>query len=145
MFTYRLDAVAGKLIPGEAPTPAAREGAGPRHIAFHPSGTFAYVVNELDSTVAAYRYDGVRGGLVPFQVLSSLPDTFVQNSRAAEIAVSADGRFVYASNRGAENIAVYAVDQTSGGLSSVGWQASGGKTPRFLCPEPFREAFVCGQ
>jgi 6-phosphogluconolactonase len=136
VFTYRLDTNAGKLIAAEAPAPEAREGAGPRHIVFHPTGAFAYVINELDSTVTAYGYDGPRGALTPFQVISALPDTFVKNSRAAEIAVSTDGRFVYASNRGHDSIAIFAVDQTSGRLTPVGWQASGGKTPRFFALSP---------
>jgi 6-phosphogluconolactonase len=68
------------------------------------------VINELDSTVTACRCDAAHGRLEPFQILSSLPDTFVGNSRASEIEISADGRFVYASNRGYDSIAIFAVD-----------------------------------
>lgn len=72
-----------------------REGAEPRHIAFHPANRLAYIVNELDSTVSAYRFDPQTGVVTPFQIVSTLPDTYVGNSQAAEIAVSCDGRFVY--------------------------------------------------
>ena len=105
-------------------------------MAFHPSAPYAYVVNELDSTVAAYRYDRDRGALEPFQVLPALPDTFVGNSRAAEIAVSADGRCVYVSNRGHDSVAAFAIDAATGRLAPRQWIASGGRTPRFFAPDP---------
>ncbi|MGW1424224.1 lactonase family protein [Bradyrhizobium manausense] len=131
VFTYRIDAEKGKLVLASKPVQA-REGAGPRHIAFHPTGKLAYVVNELDSTVTAYRFDPASGALSPFQVVSAVPDSFTGNSRAAEIAVSADGRYVYASNRGNDSLAIYAIDAASGRLAPRGWTPSGGKTPRFF-------------
>jgi 6-phosphogluconolactonase (cycloisomerase 2 family) len=135
-FIFRLDAETGKLSAVERAVAEAREGAGPRHIAFHPSNRFAYVINELDSTVMACRFDAGTGGLAPFQVLTALPDSFVGNSRAAEIAVSATGRFVYASNRGYDSIAVFAVDGLTGRLAATGWHLTGGRTPRFFAPSP---------
>lgn len=135
-FVFRLDATTGKLAAVEGGVAEAREGAGPRHIAFHPSNRFAYIVNELDSTVTSCRFDAETGRLTPMQVLSALPDSFVGNSRAAEIAVSASGRFVYASNRGHESVAAFAVDETTGRLTAAGWQPSGGRTPRFFALSP---------
>jgi len=135
VFTYRIDAENKKLVLATKPAQA-REGAGPRHVAFHPSGRLAYVINELDSTVTGYRFDPANGALAPFQVVSALPDTFTGNSRAAEIAVSADGRFVYASNRGYDTIAAFAIDAATGRLSPAGWTPSGGKTPRFFALGP---------
>lgn len=126
----------GELRPAEAPPLACREGAGPRHIAFHPERPFAYVVNELDSTVVACRFDAGSGSLQAVQVRPALPDDFTGHSRAAEIEVSRDGRHVYASNRGADNIAVFEVDQGSGGLRWLGAFATGGKTPRFFTITP---------
>jgi 6-phosphogluconolactonase (cycloisomerase 2 family) len=131
VLTYRIDVEKRKLVEASKPVQA-REGAGPRHVAFHPGGKLAYVVNELDSTVTAYHFDPANGALTPFQIVSAVPDTFTGNSRAAEIAVSADGRHVYASNRGNDSIAIYAIDAANGRLSSVGWTLSGGKTPRFF-------------
>jgi 6-phosphogluconolactonase len=134
VFAYRFDAGAGKLFPaGAAPS---REGAGPRHVSLHPSNAFAYVVNELDSTITAYSFDARTGALSPFQVVSALPDTFIGRSRAAEIAVSPDGRFVYASNRGHDSIAVLAVDQPSGRLTNIGCAECRGRTPRFFATDP---------
>ncbi|MFE0756991.1 lactonase family protein [Inquilinus sp. NPDC058860] len=135
LFTYRIDPETAKLLPA-APQVKAREGAGPRHVAFHPQGPWAYVINELDSTVTAYRFDRGTGALQPFQLLSALPDSFAGNSRASEIAVSADGRFLFVSNRGHDSIAVFAVEAASGRLSPKAWQASEGRTPRFFALDP---------
>lgn len=134
VFSFRFEA--GRLTPAASPWLDAREGAGPRHLAFHPTAPWAYVVNELDSTVTACRYDAATGGLAAFQVLSSLPDHFTGNSRASEIEVSRDGRFVYASNRGCDGIAVFAIDTASGRLAWRGAVASGGRTPRFFTGSP---------
>lgn len=131
VFTYRIDSEKGKLVLAGKPIQA-REGAGPRHVAFHPGGRLAYIVNELDSTVTAYQFDPETGALAPFQIVSAVPDAYTGNSRAAEIAVSADGRFVYASNRGDDSIAAFAIDPASSRLSPIGWTKTGGKTPRFF-------------
>jgi 6-phosphogluconolactonase (cycloisomerase 2 family) len=135
IFTFRLDGENKKLIQAGNPVEA-REGAGPRHIAFHPNGRLAYVINELDSTVTAYRFDPATGALEPFQFLSALPDFFTGNSRGSEIAISADGRFLYASNRGYDSIAMFEVEQTDGRLTAKSWQISNGKTPRFFAIDP---------
>jgi 6-phosphogluconolactonase len=126
----------GVLTPAPAPFAQTREGAGPRHIAFRPDGAFAYVVNELDSTVTTYRHDAATGALQPLQILSSLPSTYTGNSRAAAIAVDATGRTLYTSNRGHDSIAVFRIDPASGLLSLVGAEASQGRTPRFFTLSP---------
>ena len=135
VFTYRIDAASKKLLPAADPVHA-REGSGPRHIAFNPEGRVAYVINELDSTVTAYRFDPNNGSLTPFQIVSSLPDTFTGNSRASEIAVSHDGRFVYASNRGYDSVVIFAVDPLNSRLVPKSWQTTDGKTPRFFAIDP---------
>ena len=130
VFVFRFDK--GQLTPAGNPWMDTREGAGPRHVAFHPMKPFAYVVNELDSTVVACRFDTDTGALLPLQVLSSLPETFTGNSRASEIAVSPDGRTLYASNRGYDSIAVFQIDMETGILSFREASLSYGKTPRFF-------------
>jgi 6-phosphogluconolactonase len=136
VFTVRIDASAGKLARVDAGTPRSRDGSGPRHVAFHPTRSFAYVVGELDSTVTAYHFDPTTGRLTPFQVVPTLPDTFVGDSRAAEVAVSHGGRFLYASNRGHDSVATFSINQNDGRLTSVGWTQSQGKTPRFFAMDP---------
>ena len=92
---------------------ASRPGAGPRHIAFHPTRPLAWLVNELDSTVSTLEWtDGL---LKPVQVLSTLPDFFTGANTAAAIVVSKDGRFAYCSNRGHDSVAVFSVDSCAAG------------------------------
>jgi 6-phosphogluconolactonase (cycloisomerase 2 family) len=136
VFVFRLDALGGKLVPAQAPWVDAREASGPRHIDFHPALPCAYVVNELDSSITTYRFNRESGALTPMQILSSLPPTYTGNSRAAEIAVHASGRFVYASNRGHDSIAAYTVDLTTGQLAHAGWFSTQGRTPRFFTIDP---------
>lgn len=142
---FALDPRTGKLTQ-TAGSVAAREGAGPRHVAFHPTNAFAYVVNELDSTVTAYRFDSAAGALAAFQVVTTLPDTFVGNSRAAEIAVAPAGNFLYASNRGHDSIATFGIEAGTGRLTQQGWTDARGKTPRFFALDaPGRLLFVANE
>lgn len=134
IFSFRFDN--GKLLPADQPFVTTREGAGPRHLALHPHAPFAYVVNELDSTVTTYRFDPTNGSLKPLQVLPSLPSTFTGNSRASEIEVDRSGRFLYASNRGYDSVAAFSIDQGTGLLSPVEFMPTDGKTPRFFTLTP---------
>ncbi|WP_273820390.1 lactonase family protein [Pseudomonas asplenii] len=134
VFSFRFDH--GKLVPAEQPFVTTREGAGPRHLALPPKAAFAYVINELDSTVTTYRFDAHSGALTALQILPSVPATFTGNSRASEIEVDRSGRFLYASNRGYDSIAVFAIDQGSGLLSPVEFTPTTGKTPRFFTLAP---------
>jgi 6-phosphogluconolactonase len=134
IFSFRFDN--GTLIPAAQPFVTTREGAGPRHLALHPTAPFAYVINELDSTVTTYRFNPQDGSLKPLQVVTSLPSTFTGNSRASEIEVDRSGRFVYASNRGYDSVAAFAIDQGTGLLSPVEFMPTDGKTPRFFTLTP---------
>ncbi|RMR07903.1 6-phosphogluconolactonase [Pseudomonas syringae pv. helianthi] len=133
VFAFRFSA--GRLA-ATIPGVAARETAGPRHVAFHPKGNLAYVVNELDSTITTYSYDAESGTLSPKQILTTLPQSYTGNSRAAGIQVDREGRFVYASNRGYDSIAVFAVDPVNGLLDFREAAHSGGCTPRFFTLTP---------
>lgn len=135
-FVFSLDAASGKLVPAAPPSVASRPGAGPRHADFHPTKPCAYVLNELDSTIATYRFDGERGALTPLQVITTLPPSFTGNNTTSEIVVAASGRFVYASNRGHDSLAIFAIDDAAGTLAPVGWEPTQGKTPRFFTVEP---------
>ncbi|SEJ74086.1 lactonase family protein [Achromobacter sp. NFACC18-2] len=132
VFLYGLDVDGVSAEP--ACVAATREGAGPRHAVFHPSGRWLYVVNELDNTVAAYTLEA--GALRPFQVLTTLPDTYTGNSRAAGIAMARHGLHLYASNRGDDSIAVFRVDPASGWLAPLQHVHTHGKTPRFCTLSP---------
>src|SRR5262245_32807999 len=136
VFVFHLTAASGKLTPNDPPFVATRAGDGPRHIAFHPQMPLAYVINELSSSVTTYRFDAQRGGLQPIQILPSVPASYTANNTGAEIAVAPSGRVVYASNRGHDSIAIFAVDRRDGTLTSVGWAPTQAKSPRFFCLDP---------
>ena len=133
VFIFRFEN--GRLTPTEQGSVKARPGAGPRHLAFHPRLPIAWVLDELDSTATTYRWDGERGALTPMQVITTLPTDFTGASAAAEIAVSADGRFVYCSNRGHDSVTTFAVDP-NGLLAAVGWDATQGRGPRYIGLDP---------
>jgi 6-phosphogluconolactonase (cycloisomerase 2 family) len=125
---FRLDAL-GKLHGLPDATVRLRWGCGPRHLRFHPTLPYLYILNELDSTIVSAKFDARTGGIEPFQVLPSQSDVYTQIHRASEIDVSPDGRFVYASNRGQNTIGVFAV-AADGRLSPVQFADAGGKVPR---------------
>ena len=127
-FTF--DATTGILTPNATQQVNAASGAGPRHIAFHPNGHFAYVLNETNSTVATYAFDATQGTLSVIDTQSSLPSGFTGTNTAAEIWIHPSGAWLLASNRGADDIAVFSVDATTSKLASKDFTASGGTTPR---------------
>ena len=143
IFVFRFDAGRGKLASCDPPSVKARYGAVPRHIAFHPSGPYAYLVNEQDSTVNACLWDAARGGLKPFQRVPTTPADYVGDNMAAEIAILPSGKFLYASNRGHESIVIYSVDPANGTIEPVGWEPVRGKKPRFFCLSPDAGRLYC--
>ena len=136
VFVFRLDAAAGKLVANDPPWVTTRAGAGPRHVDFHPRAPYAYVLNELDSSMTTYRFDSGRGELKPMQIVPTIPDTYTGNNTAAEIAVARSGRFVYASNRGHNSIVIFGIDAASGRLTPLGWEPTQGMTPRYFGLDP---------
>jgi 6-phosphogluconolactonase len=115
---------------------AANPGAGPRHLTFHPTGRFLYVINELDSTLVVYRYDGERGSLDQVQVTASSPGGTGPTNYPADVHVSSSGRFLYASNRGHDTIAVFEIDASSGQLTAIQQVSTGGNWPRNFALDP---------
>jgi 6-phosphogluconolactonase len=131
IFVYRFDAANGSLSAAPTPFQVANPGSGPRHLTFHPSGKYVYLVEELTGSVSSYRYDAAAGKLTWIQRLSSLPAGFNGFAGSADIHVSPDGKFLYASNRGdANSIAIYRIDKKKGTLSAVGFTSVLGKAPR---------------
>ena len=130
IFVYRYGAASGTLEPDDPKAAVLAPGSGPRHLAWHPSGKIAYVISELGSTVTAFRYDAGRGALDAFQTVTTLPAGFSGPNKAAEVAVSPDGRFLYASNRGDDSLAVFSIDATSGTLTASDRVPAGGRAPR---------------
>ena len=116
---YRFGARTGSLSPGDSRLLKVDPGAGPRHFTFHPKGKFAYVVNEMQSSVLALRYDRP-GSLHVLQKISMLPADFKGRNDAAEVQVHPSGKFLYASNRGHDSIVAFRIDSETGRLSPTG-------------------------
>jgi 6-phosphogluconolactonase len=119
-----------------------KPGSGPRHIAFHPNGKFAYVMTELSSEVLVLHYEEKDGRFSEQQYISTIPDDFKETNDGSAIHVSADGQFVYAGNRGHNSIAVYKADQDSGVLTFVEWTSTEGNWPRDFVLDPTGEFLV---
>jgi 6-phosphogluconolactonase len=129
VMAYSFNAGSGKLSPAPVPFMQTTPGSGPRHMDFHPSGKFAYLVEEMSGTVSAYTYKN--GKLTFIQRISSLPAEYTGPKSGADIHVSPDGGFLYSSNRGESNtLAIYAIDRKTGRLTLKGHQSTVGKTPR---------------
>ena len=136
ILVYRFDAAKGTLTPNDPPAGKLAPGSGPRHVAFSPSGKFVYVVSELSNTVTAFSFDSAKGTLHEFQIISTLPKDFSGRNDDAEITVHPNGKWLFASNRGHDTIAVYAVNPSDGSLTSAGEFATGGKEPRHFTIDP---------
>jgi 6-phosphogluconolactonase len=136
LMVFRLDQEHGTLSPAVTPWAQLSPGAGPRHLAFHPRQPLAYVINELQSTITVCRYDGQQGEFAPFQTVSTLPAGYTGENLGAEIMVAPSGRFVYASNRGHDSVAIFAVGPATGQLSLVGHESTHGRGPRTFTIDP---------
>jgi 6-phosphogluconolactonase len=136
IMIYRFDSRSGKLTPNSAPWVKLKPGAGPRHFTFHPNDRFAYVINELDSTLTAFNYDSGSGSLKELQTVSTLPMGFSGENTSADVHVSPSGKFLYGSNRGHDSIVVFSIDQNTGRLTFVEHVSTEGKTPRNFTIDP---------
>jgi 6-phosphogluconolactonase len=136
IFSYRIDPSTGKMTPDNPPTTSVAAGAGPRHFAIHPNHRWAYSINEILSTITAFRYDNTRGTLSEIQTITTLPADFHGENTTAEIMIHPNGKFVYGSNRGNDSIAVYSVDRNSGKLTLVEHVPTQGKSPRNFAIDP---------
>ena len=142
VFAYPFDSAKGTL--GQDPhITKTNAGAGPRHLVFNSKGTLLYVINELQSSVTTYAYDPANGGLRELSTTSTLPEGFSGQSAAAEIALHPSGKFLYASNRGPDSIAVFSV-AAEGSLSRVEFVPVNGKTPRNFAIDPTGSWLLAG-
>jgi 6-phosphogluconolactonase len=147
VVVYELDPQQGRLIPRPASDARVTPGSGPRHIAFHPSAPFLYLISEMAATVTAFAYQPTTGQPREIQTVSTLPAGFTGFRSAAEIAIHPSGRFLYATNRsygssgepperGEDSIVWFGIDPGDGRLIRGGRAHTGGETPRNLVIEP---------
>ncbi|MFI2858343.1 lactonase family protein [Paenibacillus sp. JSM ZJ436] len=134
IMVSQIDAEAGKL--SNRHVVDLKQGAGPRHLAFHPDGQYAYVINELNSTITTFSYKAATGELTEQQTVSTLPAGFEGENGCAEIAVSKDGRTLYGSNRGHDSLAVYRIHPENGKLELLQHISTEGGHPRHFCMLP---------
>lgn len=146
ILAFKLNTENGELSLSDVPFANVASGAGPRHMDFHPSSRFAYVLNEFSSTIDAFDFDAGRGSFALINSVSTLPvDTKFKRpdfnptnpgyvpsgtNTTAEIKVHPKGKWLYVTNRGMDSIAVYSIDQVTGKLYPVEWVSSGGNVPR---------------
>lgn len=143
VMIYAFDAATGKLTPAKQPFAKSVDGAGPRHFTFHPNNKYAYLIEELSGTVVAYKYK--KGSLKNLQRISTMPAGDTSFAGSADIHVSPDGKFLYASNRSNSNtIAIFSINPKNGRLSMAGHQSTLGKTPRNFNFDPTGEFLLVG-
>lgn len=142
LFTYAIDPVTAALTPANPPFVAAEPGSGPRHFKFGADGRHAYCLSEMGSTAAVYNYDATRGALSPTQSISTLPAEYGAKW-GAEVRVHPNGKFLYASNRGHDSIAVFAIEPATGKLTLVEIVHTGGEVPRNFALSPNGKWLVC--
>ncbi len=136
VVVYHFASANGSLTANNPPFAKLAPGAGPRHLAFHPNGKFAYVLSEVNSSVTALAYDAKAGSFSTLQSLPTIPKTFTTLNETAEIVVHPSGKFLYASNRGHDSIAVFAIDSSKGTLTPAGDFPTQGKAPRNFALDP---------
>ena len=136
ILIYRFDPQTGKLRPGDFPYISLKPGSGPRHFTFHPDGRFAYVINELNSTVTVFKYKSVKGTLKEIQTISTLPEEFTGESNCADIHIHPNGKYLYGSNRGHNSIVIFSIDPSNGKLIQRGFTSTQGDFPRNFAIDP---------
>ena len=146
VFSYKFDVSSGRISDADKPYAEVRPGCGPRHIAFHPSGKYVYVSEELTSTVAVFSYDKEKGALdVISDSVACLPSSFTGTSWLADIHTDPKGNFLYASNRGHNSLSIFKI-LPSGQIQLIGHEDTRGKTPRnFLVDKKGEYVLVANQ
>jgi 6-phosphogluconolactonase len=142
ILIFRIDREGGELVPADMPSMSCRPGYGPRHLALHPSVDVLYCVNELAGTLAVFAIESNTGALRELQYETLLPAGFEGNARAADVHVTANGHFVYASVRSVNVIGGFRVESHSGLLSPVGlFEVEG--SPRGFAIDPLDRFLIC--
>jgi len=132
---FRFHPAKGAIIPDETASARVAPGSGPRHLALHPRGNFAYVLNEMGETITAFARNPSNGALKSIQTAPCLPANFRGLSTAAEIVIHPSGKFLYASNRGHDSVSIFSIGP-NGRLTPAGFTPTGGKTPRNIAIDP---------
>ena len=136
LLVYEVDPATSALLPHDPPFATVEPGSGPRHFTFHPNGRYAYVINEMASTVTGFTWNAARGVLDSFQTISTIPEGYAEPTTTSEVQVHPSGKFLYGANRGHDSISVFSIDQSTGKLTQVEREPVQGKTPRNFRMDP---------
>jgi 6-phosphogluconolactonase len=136
VYVYRFDASKGTLAPNQPPFATVPPGTGPRHFAFHPSEKFAYVIEEMGSSLTTFSYDATGGVLHPLETISTVPKDYKGYNDCAELMIHPSGKFLYGSNRGHNSITVFSIDPIKGTPTPIEYVSTQGKTPRNFGIDP---------
>lgn len=144
--TYEIDYTREKLIPKPNCDGITKPGTGPRHITFDQKGRYAYVIEELASSITVFQRDPDSGALHPIQDIATIPDDFKETNYCADIHIEPSGKYLYGSNRGHDSLAIFNIDPENGTLEKSGYQTVFGKWPRNFLIDPKGEyIFVVNQ
>ena len=136
LLVYRFDSSNGSLAANDPASASVTPGLGPRHFVFDSSGDFVYLLSEVKPSVTVFAYDKAAGNLKEMETVPALQPGFVGEDSAAEVALGRSGRFLYASNRGEDSIAVFGIDPHRHTLKSIRHVPTLGKTPRNFAIDP---------
>jgi 6-phosphogluconolactonase len=142
VLVYALDPATAKLTPASPPFARTPQGAGPRHLTFHPQKPWMYVINEMANSVTLFDHDAESGGLKERQTISTLPDDFKGTSYCADLKITPDGRFLYGTNRGHDSIACYKIGD-DGQLTLLAIESSLGAGPQNLAITAGGDMLLC--
>lgn len=135
LLQFAFDAATGKLTPANPPSVRIESGAGPRHFRFHPTGPWVYLLGELDGSITLLDRDPASGSLTVRERASALPDGFTDKPWGADIQITPNGRYLYASERTSSTLAAFAIDAKTGSLRKIGSFATE-KQPRGFAIDP---------
>jgi len=119
LLVYKIDHLTGKISLLPDLSVSLEPGAGPRHFDFHPNHQFAFVINELNSTITSLSYESNSGALTPINTISTIPESFSGINSTADIHVQQNGKFLYGSNRGHNSIFLAKIDQSTGSIEGI--------------------------
>ncbi len=136
VWIYRLNPAEGAMEPNDPPVASLAPGAGPRHLAFHPDGQRLFALNELNGTLTLFSWDEERGVLEEIRTVPTLPLGFDEPNTTAEVVVHPSGRFVYATNRGHDSVAMFAYNPATDELAALGHESTRGGHPRNFNIDP---------
>jgi 6-phosphogluconolactonase len=136
VYVYRLDAAKGTLTPNDPPSASVPPGKGPRHFAFDPNGKFAYVIEEMGSSLTAFTWDAAHGVLHPMETISTVPKDYKGYNDCAELYFLPNGKYLYGSNRGYDAITVFSINPATGTPTPIQYVPTEGKTPRSFGIDP---------